>query len=201
MPSLNCGKPREKKQRKRERRHTCAPRAALPRCAKSMITSWASFNQVFGQTWIMLIEAGRCWHLSDLSAALRDFNSAYVAYGSNSAVSRFLRHGCFTPETGHCLARLARQKSANKRHMRRSKKHLYSITSSARASSVGGNSSPSAFAVFRLMTISILVENSIGRAPGFAPFKILSTNAAAWRLRRAYQISHSGRPQRAAGHS
>jgi hypothetical protein len=82
MPSLNCGKPREKKQRKRERRHTCAPRAALPRCAKSMITSWASFNQVFGQTWIMLIEAGRCWHLSDLSAALRDFNSAYVAYGS-----------------------------------------------------------------------------------------------------------------------
>jgi hypothetical protein len=47
-----------------------------------MITSWASFNQVFGQTWIMLIEAGRCWHLSDLSAALRDFNSAYVADGS-----------------------------------------------------------------------------------------------------------------------
>jgi hypothetical protein len=88
MPSLNCGKPREKKQRKRERRHTCAPRAALPRCAKSMITSWASFNQVFGQTWIMLIEAGRCWHLSDLSAALRDFNSAYVAYGSFASVSR-----------------------------------------------------------------------------------------------------------------
>jgi hypothetical protein len=81
MPSLNCGKPSEKKLRKRERRHTCAPRAALPRCAKSVITSWASFNQVFGQTWIMLIEAGRCWHLSDLSAALRDFNSAYVADG------------------------------------------------------------------------------------------------------------------------
>jgi hypothetical protein len=32
--------------------------------------------------------------------------------GSNSAVSRFLRHGCFTPETGHCLARLARLKSS-----------------------------------------------------------------------------------------
>jgi hypothetical protein len=28
--------------------------------------------------------------------------------GSNSAVSEFLRHGWFTPETGHWLARLAR---------------------------------------------------------------------------------------------
>jgi hypothetical protein len=56
-----------------------------------------------------------------------------VASGSNSAVSRFLRHGCFTPETGHCLARLARQKSAIKRHRR-----SYSITSSARARSVAG---------------------------------------------------------------
>jgi len=36
-----------------------------------------------------------------------------VRVGSNSAVSRFLRHGCFTPETGHWLARLARPKSAN----------------------------------------------------------------------------------------
>jgi len=46
---------------------------------------------------------------------------------------------------------------------------------------VGGTSMPSAFAVLRLMTISILVENSIGRSPGFVPFKILSTNAAARR--------------------
>src|SRR5215813_2104184 len=57
----------------------------------------------------------------------------------------------------------------------------HSITSSARASSVGGTVRPSAFAVFRLMTISILVENSIGKSPGLAPFRILSTNAAAWR--------------------
>jgi hypothetical protein len=45
-------------------------------------------------------------------AALRDFNPAHVRFGSNSAVSGFLRHGCFTPETGHCSAWLARQKSA-----------------------------------------------------------------------------------------
>jgi hypothetical protein len=36
--------------------------------------------------------------------------------------------------------------------MRRSRNHSYSITSSARASSVGGTSMPSAFAVLRLIT-------------------------------------------------
>jgi len=49
--------------------------------------------------------------------------------GPNSAVSRFLRHGCFTPETGHCSALLGRQKSARSRHMRCSKFGAYSITS------------------------------------------------------------------------
>jgi hypothetical protein len=41
--------------------------------------------------------------------------------------------------------------------MHRSKQHHYSITSSARASSDGGISRPSAFAVVRLMTRSNLV--------------------------------------------
>ena len=45
----------------------------------------------------------------------------------------------------------------------------YSITSSARASSVGGTSRPSALAVFRLMTSSNLVGCSTGRSAGFAP--------------------------------
>jgi hypothetical protein len=40
--------------------------------------------------------------------------------------------------------------------MHRSKRHLYSITSSARASNEGGTSRPSAFAVLRLMAISNL---------------------------------------------
>jgi hypothetical protein len=47
---------------------------------------------------------------------MRDFEPAYVGSGSNSAVSGFLRHGCFTPETGHWLARLARPKSATNGH-------------------------------------------------------------------------------------
>src|SRR5215217_8137449 len=43
----------------------------------------------------------------------------------------------------------------------------YSITSSARASSVGGTSRPSALAALRLMTSSYLDACSTGRSAGF----------------------------------
>jgi len=51
----------------------------------------------------------------------------------------------------------------------------HSITSSARASSVGGSSMPSAFAVFRLMTNSYLVGACTGRSAGFSPLRMRST--------------------------
>src|SRR6266481_5093850 len=51
----------------------------------------------------------------------------------------------------------------------------YSITSSARASSVGVRVRPSAFAVLRLITSWNWVGCWTGRSEGFAPFKILST--------------------------
>src|SRR6516164_8962250 len=51
----------------------------------------------------------------------------------------------------------------------------YSITSSARASSVGGTSRPSAFAVLRLITSSNLVDACTGRSAGFSPLRIRST--------------------------
>ena len=47
----------------------------------------------------------------------------------------------------------------------------HSITSSARASSVGGTSRPSALAVIRLMTNSNLVDCKTGRSAGFAPLR------------------------------
>src|SRR3981189_2386950 len=50
----------------------------------------------------------------------------------------------------------------------------YSITSSARASNVGGSSRPSALAVLRLMTSSNFVGCSIGRSVGFIPFRVLA---------------------------
>src|SRR5439155_20592272 len=49
----------------------------------------------------------------------------------------------------------------------------HSITSSARASSIGGTSIPSALADLRLMTSVNLVGCSTGRSPGFAPLRIL----------------------------
>src|SRR5262249_52400412 len=47
----------------------------------------------------------------------------------------------------------------------------HSITSSARASSVGGTSMPSALAVLRLITSSNFVGCSTGRSEGLAPFR------------------------------
>src|SRR5262252_282505 len=51
----------------------------------------------------------------------------------------------------------------------------HSITSSARASRVGGTSRPSAFAVLRLITSSYLVGACTGRSAGFSPLRMRST--------------------------
>ena len=57
----------------------------------------------------------------------------------------------------------------------------YSMTSSARARSVGGTSSPRTFAVFRLITSSYRVGCCTGKSLGFVPRRIRSTYAAALR--------------------
>src|SRR5262249_31969051 len=51
----------------------------------------------------------------------------------------------------------------------------HSITSSARASSVGGISRPRTLAVLRLMIVSYLVGACTGRSAGFSPFRTRST--------------------------
>src|SRR5262249_49551199 len=55
----------------------------------------------------------------------------------------------------------------------------HSITSSARASSVGGIWMPSALAVLRLITNSYLVGACTGRSAGFSPLRMRSTYPAA----------------------
>ncbi len=57
----------------------------------------------------------------------------------------------------------------------RSPAHTYWITSSAWKRSVGGMVRPSALAVLRLRTNSNFIGCSIGRSPGLAPLRILST--------------------------
>src|SRR5262245_8846075 len=57
----------------------------------------------------------------------------------------------------------------------------HSITSSARASSVGGTSRPSALAVLRLMINSNLVGWVTGRSAGFSPLRMRPAYIPAWR--------------------
>jgi hypothetical protein len=60
---------------------------------------------------------------------------------------------------------------------------LYSITSSAVASNVGGTSSPRDNAVLRLIANTNFVGCSTGRSAGPMPLSILSVNVAARRKR------------------
>jgi hypothetical protein len=70
------------------------------------------------------------------------------------------------------LSAKSRLMHCNKR--RRGVAMIYSITSSARASSVGGTGRPSALAVVRFMTRSNRVGCSTGMSTGLAPRRILS---------------------------
>src|SRR6516225_178948 len=72
----------------------------------------------------------------------------------------FLRVRCQRP----CRRRAAEQRDE--------RATLHSITSSARASSVGGTSRPSALAVLRLRPVSYLVGACTGRSAGFSPLRI-----------------------------
>jgi hypothetical protein len=64
---------------------------------------------------------------------------------------------CFAPKATELLRGSKMTRCANSGLLHRSKQQCYSITSSARASSVGGTVKPNAFAVLRLMTNSNLV--------------------------------------------
>ena len=74
-----------------------------------------------------------------------------------------------------CCARAASGHGRRAAEQRDELAPLHSITSSARASSVGGTSMPSALAVRRLIRNSNFVGPSTGIKLGFAPFSILST--------------------------
>jgi hypothetical protein len=103
-----------------------------------------------------------------------------VCFGSKAdKPSRAKIHRCpLLSESGQTRVRSDCPLCANTGLMHCSKRHLYSITSSARESRVGGTVRPSALAVLRLMTSSNLVGCSTGRSPGLAPLKILSIKLA-----------------------
>ena len=78
--------------------------------------------------------------------------------------------GCRASAAGGCSAKPSR-------HVRLPPfgPHAYWITSSASRSRDGGIVIPSALAVLRLRTSSNVMGRSMGRSPGLAPFRILST--------------------------
>src|SRR6516165_8702151 len=75
----------------------------------------------------------------------------------------------------HALALLRARRERPRRcaaEQRDERAPLHSITSSARASRVGGTSRPIALAVCRLMTNSNLVACTTGRSAGFSPLRM-----------------------------
>jgi hypothetical protein len=109
------------------------------------------------------------------SAALRDFNAAYVGYGSFTSFKRCARYVRSSPKSGDKadIAGLRIRAITGREQMQQSQ--CYSITSSARASSASGTVRPSALAVLRLSTVSYLVGACTGRSAGFSPLRMRST--------------------------
>ncbi len=83
--------------------------------------------------------------------------------------SHMIAHVRFAPKADKTAGASARLLSANRVLTRCSKHHRYSITSSARASMMGGISRPIAFAVLTLITSVNLVGRSIGKSAALAP--------------------------------
>src|SRR5262249_7922106 len=90
---------------------------------------------------------------------------------------------CGAEEADHRECRLLRARRERPRGRAAEQRYehaaaTHSITSSARASSVGGTSRPSALAVLRLMTSSYFGGVCTGRSAGFSPLRIRSTYPA-----------------------
>src|SRR5262249_7534351 len=92
---------------------------------------------------------------------------------------RFGLRRAATQISDHRQSRLLRPRSARPRRRAAEQRDelaaLHSITSSARARTVGGTVRPSALAVLRLRIVSYLVGACTGRSPGFSPLRTRST--------------------------
>jgi hypothetical protein len=131
--------------------------------------------------------------VSSISPAPAVFDPQVAALGPAQLLQRLqerrdvgtVRRGAAQEHTDvpHALAllRARRERPRNRGRARRAGDErdelaaVHSITSSARASSIGGTSRPSALAVLRLITSSYLVGACTGRSAGFSPLRMRST--------------------------
>src|SRR5262245_7194636 len=110
--------------------------------------------------------------LEAFSKLSTNVHGAYRRTGANESNHRHRRLLCARRERPRGRATEQRDELAA---------HHHSITSSARASSEGGTSRPSAFPVLRLMSSSYLFGFCTGRSAGFSPLRMRSTYPAACR--------------------
>src|SRR5262245_53586365 len=101
----------------------------------------------------------------------RWFCSINVRFGSKADICSAPAHVRFTPESGRVRRNQGCPLWAKSGLLHRSKRDLYSITSSARDSSACGTVRPSALAVFWLMYSSTLVACWTGRSAGLSPLR------------------------------
>src|SRR5262245_30446759 len=116
-----------------------------------------------GTPHVVRFDATTLWHLDAAEWAPSTASFASIALRTRVRLA---------PDFGHVrqLSYWSRCAISGREQMQQL--HRYSITSSARASTDGGTSRPSAFAVLRLMTSSTLVDCTTGRSAGFAPLRI-----------------------------
>src|SRR5215212_868749 len=103
-----------------------------------------------------------------------DFLEALMESGQEARVLA-TRPGIEKPDNGHCRLLRARVQRPRRGRPAESQDELapvHSITSSARASSIGGISRPSALAVLRLITNSNLVGCRMGRSAALVSLRI-----------------------------
>ena len=105
-----------------------------------------------------------------VSRQLRHLKRCHVRFGSKADICAAISHVRFTPKSGHVRCNSACPLSARSGHS-----PPHSITSSALASTAGGNVKLIALAVLRLITSSYLVGACTGRSAGFSPLRMRST--------------------------
>ena len=88
---------------------------------------------------------------------------------STAFAQRFCNHGTVAPIRAHLSVHVCTRRAAEQRDELAA---FHSITSSARASSVGGTVRPNVLAVSALMTSSNLLACTTGRSAGFVPLRM-----------------------------
>src|SRR5262245_21825116 len=117
-----------------------------------------------------------CWHFGHFIAGPEGRSEPDGPARVTSRMVDAARFSCGGQDRQRRLlrARSERPRSGRTAEQRDESAALHSITSSARASTVGGMSRPRALAVLRLMTVSYLVGACTGRSAGFSPLRMRS---------------------------